>query len=117
MSIYELLNVRMYSINIAALLLATSASLTGSIPTLGLVNITQSNHLDARGGITSTYCAYPRTYDLSMAPILMYENPVLISGMVIGPDPAGGSISAGYTYSTSFSVTGGISGFLGVDGM
>jgi hypothetical protein len=95
----------MYFTAIAALLLASlSARPTKSFPTHQLANIT------ARGGITSSYCAYPRTYDLSMIPTLMYENPVLITGMTVGPDPAGAELTAGYTYSVGHTFSGGITG-------
>jgi hypothetical protein len=48
-----------------------------------------------------------------MIPTLMYENPVLITGMTVGPDPSGAEITAGYTYSVGHTVSGGITG--GVD--
>jgi hypothetical protein len=97
----------MYSTAIAALLLASlSTRLTKAFPTHRLANIT------ARGGITSTYCAYPNTYALSMIPTLMYENPVLITGMTVGPDPSGSEITAGYTYTVGHVFSGGITGGL-----
>ena len=97
----------MYFTTIAALLLASlNARLTQSFPTRNLANVT------ARGGITSSYCAYPRTYDLSMIPTLMYENPVLITGLTVGPDPSGAEITAGYTYSVAHTFSGGITGGL-----
>ena len=93
----------MYFTAIAALLLAIlNSRLSKSFPTHNLANIT------ARGGITSTYCAYPQTYQLSTIPTLMYENPVLITGMTVGPDPSGAEITAGYTYMVSRIFTGGI---------
>ena len=97
----------MYFTAIAAFLLASlNARLAKSFPTHSLANIT------ARGGITSSYCAYPRTYDLSMIPTLMYKNPVFITGMTVGPDPAGAEITAGYTYSVGHTLSGGITGGL-----
>ena len=98
----------MYLTAIAALLLVIlNARLAKSFPTHNSANIT------ARGGITSSYCAYPKTYALSTIPTLMYENPVLITGMTVGPDPAGAEITAGYTYSVARTFSGGITG--GVD--
>ena len=95
----------MYLTAIAALLLASlNARLAKPFPTHNLANIT------ARGEITSSYCAYPRTYDLSMIPTLMYENPVLITGITAGPDPFGADITAGYTYSVAHTLSRGISG-------
>ena len=97
----------MYFTTIAALLLASlNARLTQSLPTHNLANIT------ARGGGSSSHCAYPTTYALSMIPTLMYENPVLTSGMAVGPDPAGAEITAGYTYMVGHTLTGGINGGL-----
>jgi hypothetical protein len=97
----------MYSTAIAALLLASlSVRLTKAFPTHKLANIT------ARGGTTSSYCAYPNTYALSMIPILMYENPVLITGITVGPDPSGAEITAGYTYTVAHIFSGGIAGGL-----
>jgi hypothetical protein len=95
----------MYFTAIAALLLASlSARLTKAFPTHKLANIT------ARGGITSSYCAYPKTYALSMIPTLMYENPVLVTGMTVGPDPMGAEITAGYMYTVARTLAGGITG-------
>jgi hypothetical protein len=90
----------------ALLLVGLSARLTKSFPIHKLANIT------ARGGITSTYCAYPTTYELSMIPTLMYENPVLTAGITVGPDPSGAEITAGYTYTVGHTLSGGITGGL-----
>ena len=97
----------MYFTAIAALLLANlNARLAKSFPTHNLANIT------ARGRVTSTYCAYPQTYQLSTIPTLMYENPVHITGMTVGPDPSGAEITASYTYMVGHTFTGGIAGGL-----
>jgi hypothetical protein len=91
---------------VALLLVSLSARLTKSFPIHELANIT------ARGGITSTYCAYPTTYELSMIPTLVYENPVLTSAMTVGPDPSEADFPAGYTYTVGHTLTGGITGGL-----
>jgi hypothetical protein len=93
---------------LAALLLVSRASFTKSLPTHDL-NDSEFANITQRGGTTSSYCAYPITYKLSMAPLLMYENPVLITGITVGPDPDGAELSAGYIYSTSKIISGGIS--------
>src|SRR5882757_3856881 len=98
----------MYFTVSAALLLVSSASFTKSFPTRDLDDSEFAN-IDQRGGRTTlTYCAYPVTYDLSMEPLLMYENPVLITGITVGPDPDGAELTAGYTYTVAKAMSGGI---------
>jgi len=90
----------------AALLLVSSASFSKSMPTRDLDGSEFANITQRGGGI---YCSYPIIYNLSTAPLLMYENPVLITGITVGPDPDGGELTAGYTYSVVKAISGGIS--------
>jgi hypothetical protein len=46
-----------------------------------------------------------------MIPVLMYEeDPVLMTGMTVGPDPSGAEITAGYIYSVGHTLARGIIG-------
>jgi hypothetical protein len=98
----------MYFTISAALFLVSSASFTKSMPTTLDLDGSEFANITQRGG--GIYCSYPITYDLSMAPLLIYETPVLITGIAVGPDPAGSEITAGYTYNVVKQISGGISG-------
>jgi hypothetical protein len=92
----------MYFTVSAALLLVSSASFTKSMPTHDLdgsefANITQR--------LSGVFCRYPITYELSMPPLLIFENPVPMLGIMVGPDPDGTKIVAGHTYSVVKTIT------------
>jgi hypothetical protein len=95
----------MYLTVSAALLLVSSASFTKSMPTRDLDDSEFANVTQRGGGV---YCRYPITYDLSIPPLLVYETPVLITGITVGPDPVGAELTAGYTYNVVKTITGGI---------
>jgi hypothetical protein len=52
-------------------------------------------------------CTQYTSYDVTSQTV-SYETPVLISGGQVAADPAGGSITAGFTYSKSVGFIGGI---------
>jgi hypothetical protein len=97
----------MYFTVSAALLLVSSASFTKSLPASDLDDSEFAN-ISQRGGRSGWYCNFPVTYSLSTPPLLMYGNPALITGITVGPDPARAKIVAGYTYTVSKVISGGI---------
>ncbi|GJC88464.1 hypothetical protein ColLi_11302 [Colletotrichum liriopes] len=62
------------------------------------------------------YCSWPleRKID-SISPI--WTAPELVAGVFVGPSSTTGSIAAGYVYTTSWTITGGVSGSAGLAGI
>uniref|UniRef100_L7IYK8 Uncharacterized protein n=1 Tax=Pyricularia oryzae (strain P131) TaxID=1143193 RepID=L7IYK8_PYRO1 len=62
------------------------------------------------------FCSWPLVRNIqSVTPV--WTAPQLVSGVFVGPSSTTGSISAGYSYTQSWTITGGLSGSAGIAGI
>ncbi|KAI6382173.1 hypothetical protein MCOR25_000764 [Pyricularia grisea] len=62
------------------------------------------------------FCSWPLVRNIqSVTPV--WTAPQLVSGVFVGPSSTTGSISAGYSYTQSWTITGGVSGSAGILGI
>ncbi|KAK1994891.1 hypothetical protein LX36DRAFT_640725 [Colletotrichum falcatum] len=62
------------------------------------------------------YCSWPLKRTISsVTPI--WTEPQLVAGVFVGPSSTTGTIAAGYTYTESWTITGGVSGSTGLAGI
>jgi hypothetical protein len=62
---------------------------------------------------TGRYCSWP-IVDTITSQKALYTAPELVAGVFVGPSSTTGTISAGYSYSKSETITGGITGSYGM---
>ena len=55
------------------------------------------------------YCSWPSVYNIATQ-TAVWTDPELVAGVFVGPSSTTGTIAAGYTYTTSWTITGGITG-------
>jgi hypothetical protein len=59
------------------------------------------------------YCSWPLVRQVeSVTPI--WTSPQLVAGVFVGPSSTTGTIAAGYTFTKSWTITGGVSGSAGL---
>ncbi|GKT48740.1 uncharacterized protein ColSpa_08921 [Colletotrichum spaethianum] len=62
------------------------------------------------------YCSWPLERNIeSVTPI--WTEPQLVAGVFVGPSSTTGTIAAGYVYTSSWTITGGVSGTAGLAGI
>lgn len=55
------------------------------------------------------YCSWPSVYTIA-SQTAVWTDPELVAGVFVGPSSTTGTIAAGYTYTKSWTITGGITG-------